>query len=367
MKKVIIAPDSFKGSLSSFQVCRIIEDVLRNKYESLNCVCMPVADGGEGTVDTYLYNLGGEKITLTVRNPVGDEVEAYYARIDESTAVIEMAQASGITLIDPLAPMKADTYGTGQLILSALDKGIRNIIIGIGGSGTTDCGTGCIKALGGRFLDKNGKEVRQGGEGLVDIETVDLSGLDERVGKCSFTVLCDVTNPLYGKNGAAFVFAPQKGAGAEEIKTLDNGLRHFAQKVRDELGEDNAEAEGAGAAGGLGYALMTFLGAGMKSGIDNILDMCRFEEKIYNADLIITGEGKMDMQSLSGKVPFSVAKRAKGVRTVAVVGINEVDPSVAEEMGIDEIIQTNPEHLPFNEILPHCEEMLRNAVNKITL
>lgn len=367
MKKVIIAPDSFKGSLSSFEVCRIIEGELKNKYENLSCVCIPVADGGEGTADTYLYNSGGEKVSLTVRNPIGEEITAYYAQIDRNTAVIEMAQASGITLIDPLCPLSADTYGTGQMILSALDRGIRNIIIGIGGSATTDGGTGCIKALGGRFLDKNGKEVRQGGAGLADIESVDVSGLDRRIGECRFTVLCDVNNPLYGERGAAHVFAPQKGANAEEVKLLDNGLRHLAQKVSDSLGVDNAEAEGAGAAGGLGYALMTFLGASMKRGIDNILDMCRFEEKLRDADLVITGEGKMDMQSLSGKVPFSVAQRSKGVRTVAVVGVSDIDPLLAEKNGISEIIETNPEHLPFAEILPHCEEMLIEAVNKITL
>lgn len=367
MKKVIIAPDSFKGSLSSFDVCRIIECELKDKYENLNCVCIPVADGGEGTTDTYLYNLGGEKISINVLNPIGEEINAYYAQLDENTAVIEMAQASGITLLDTLEPMKADTYGTGQMILSALNKGIRNIIIGIGGSATTDGGTGCIKALGGRFLDKNGNDVKQGGEGLADIEAIDLSGLDKRIGECSFTVLCDVTNPLCGEKGAACVFACQKGASDEQVEILDKGLKHYSEKVRYTLGKDNAEAAGAGAAGGLGYALMTFLNAGMKSGIDNILDMSNFDEMIQGADLVVTGEGKMDMQSLNGKVPFSVAKRADGVRVTAVVGVNEIQPELARKNGIDEIIETNPEHLPFDEILPRCEEMLKVAVNKIIL
>lgn len=367
MKKVIIAPDSFKGSLSSFDVCRIISEELEKRYGDIECVSMPVADGGEGTAHTYLYNMGGEKVELRVQNPIGKEITAYYALIDGHTAVIEMAQASGITLINPLEPMRADTFGTGQLILSAIDSGVRNIVIGIGGSATTDGGTGCIRALGGRFLDKRGKEVRRGGAGLSDIETVDLSGMDKRIGECRFAVLCDVNNPLYGEKGAAYVFAPQKGADTECVEQLDRGLRHYSAKVLEATGKDNAQAEGAGAAGGLGFALMTFLNAGMKKGIDNILDMCAFEEKAGSADLIITGEGKMDMQSLLGKVPFSVASRASGVRTIAVVGISEIDAQTAKEKGIDEIIETNPTHLPFEEILPRCEEMLREAVNKINL
>ena len=366
MKKVVIAPDSFKGSLSSFDVCRIISEELE-KREDIECISVPVADGGEGTVDTYLYNMGGEKVEVRVQNPIGEEITAYYAQLDGHTAVIEMAQASGITLISPLAPMKADTYGTGQLILSAMDRGVRNIVIGIGGSATTDGGTGCIRALGGRFLDKDGKEVRHGGDGLSDIESIDMSGLDRRIGDCRFTVLCDVNNPLFGEKGAAYVFAPQKGADAECVEQLDRGLQHYSDKVKEALGKDNAKAEGAGAAGGLGYALMTFLNAGMKKGIDNILDMCGFEEKVRNADLVITGEGKMDSQSLLGKVPFSVASRVSGVRTVAVVGVSETDEALAREKGIDEIIETNPKHLPFEEILPRCEEMLREAVNKIVV
>ncbi|MBR2316259.1 MAG: glycerate kinase [Clostridia bacterium] len=367
MKKVVIAPDSFKGSLSSFDVCRIISEELEKRYGDIECISVPVADGGEGTVDTYLYNMGGEKVEVRVQNPIGEEITAYYALIDGHTAVIEMAQASGITLVNPLEPMKSDTYGTGQMILSAMDRGVRNIVIGIGGSATTDGGTGCIRALGVRFLGSDGNEVIRGGEGLADIEIIDVSEIDKRIGECRFTVLCDVNNPLFGEKGAAYVFAPQKGADTECVEQLDRGLRHYSEKVKEALGKGDARAEGAGAAGGLGYALMTFLNAGMKKGIDNILDMCGFEEKLTGADLVITGEGKMDEQSLRGKVPFSVAGRASGVRIIAVVGVSETDKETAKSNGIDEIIETNPLHLPFEEILPRCEEMLREAVNKINL
>ncbi len=367
LKKVVIAPDSFKGTLSSVRVCRLIEEYFNENFSDVRCVSIPIADGGEGTVDAFKYSLGGKEKTISVSNPIGEPVKATYLLTGNHTAVMEMAQASGITLISPLSPMRADTFGTGEMIKDALDNGCEHIIIGIGGSATTDGGAGCLKALGIRFLDKNGNEVSSGGQGLKDIEKTDLTGLDKRINNCRITVLCDVKNPLYGENGAAFVFAKQKGADEKQIIELDKGLRNLASKAETVLGKDYSNEEGSGAAGGLGFALKAFLNAEMKSGIDTILDICGFDRKIADADLIITGEGKMDSQSLKGKVPFGVAKRAKGVPVTAIVGLKNIDENLAKENGINRITETNKEHLPFEEVKEKAEEQFKEALKDIEI
>ena len=361
MKKIIIVPDSFKGTLTSGEVCTVTERALKEKYPDAVCVCIPVADGGEGTLEVIMHAVKCEKISLSAHNPLGEKIETYYAVTDKNEAIIEMANISGITLINPLSPLKASTCGTGEIIKNALDKGIRRIYIGIGGSATTDGGTGCLEALGVKFFDKNGSSLHGCGENLAKIHKIDVSGLDKRLKETKITVLCDVKNPLFGENGAAYVFAPQKGANENEVRYLDEGLRNLSEKTRKILNKDFSAYDGSGAAGGLGFALLAYLNAKIKSGIDSVLDICDFDEKIKGADLIITGEGKMDSQSIHGKVPFGVAKRARGIPVTAIVGLKDIDDDIARENGIDRIIETNSEHLPFEEVKKVCREQLYRA------
>lgn len=367
MKKLVIVPDSFKGTLSSVQVCEIVSAVIKKNYPDTEVKSIPVADGGEGTAEALLHSLGGRKVFLKVRSPLGRELEAYYIEADGKTAVIETALASGITLEKENNALLASSFGTGQLIKKALDEGAKRLVIGIGGSAMTDAGTGCLAALGARFYDSNGDEVYPCGKNLQSIEKIDLSDLDRRIYNCEVTALCDVKNPLYGKNGAAYIFAPQKGATERDVEILDKGLESFSYRCAELLGEDFSSFEGAGAAGGLGFALKAFLKAEMKSGIDTVLNLCAFEREAESADLIITGEGKLDSQSLMGKVPFGVASRCKGKRVVALVGVSEVTDEELMLSGISEVIETNPEHLPFEKIRHCAKAMLYEAAEKIKL
>lgn len=368
MKKVVIAPDSFKGTLSSLEVCQIIEKTLRNKYKDIEIFSIPIADGGEGLTECFLYAFPkSEKIYCQAESPLGTTREVFYGVIGGDTAVIEMAQASGITIEKENDPMKASTFGTGQMIRHALDSGIRKFLIGIGGSATTDAGIGCVGALGGKFLDKNGFSVPLCGEGLKGIEKIDLSGLDKRLKDSDITVLCDVKNPLYGEKGAAYIYAPQKGSSKSQVIDLDMGLRLLGEKAKEYLGEDYSSLEGAGAAGGLGFALVAFLGAKLKRGIDTILNITDFQNKTVGADLVITGEGKMDEQSLMGKVPFGIASTSKGKKTIAIVGLNTAKCSDIQKAGISLVIETNPQHLPFEQIKYTAAQDLAAASEKITL
>lgn len=367
MKRVIIAPDSFKGTLSAVEVCSIVSAQLKERYTDIEITEIPVADGGEGTVDAFLYAARGEKVYCTVKSPLGRDIDAYYGILPDGTAVIEMAQASGITIEKENDALRASTYGTGQLISDALMRGCRKILLGIGGSATTDGGIGCVAALGGRFLDEKGKSVPFCGEGLTYIETIDLSALDERLKECEIKVLCDVKNPLYGKDGAAYVYSPQKGADKKAVELLDGGLKNLARVSLHTIAEDYSSLEGAGAAGGLGFGLVAFCGARLTRGTDCVLEAADFCEKVKNADLIITGEGKMDSQSLMGKVPFGIAEKSGGRRVIAIVGVCEVTKEAAAQHGIGEIIETNPEHLPFDEIKHSAKTMLIKACEKIDL
>lgn len=350
MKKVILAPDSFKGTLSSFEVCEILESVIKDLYPKAEVEKLPVADGGEGTADTYLGIFGGKKIYSTVKSPLLRDIQASFVLLKNGTAVIETAAASGITIEKKNNPYMATTYGTGQLVRFAIESGVKRIILGLGGSATTDCGIGFLKALGARFYDKDENETGFGIDEILKTESMDLTGLKANMKGISLTVLCDVTNPLYGKNGAAYVFSPQKGADEEGVKRLDGALRYFAKISANTLGEDFSFFSGAGAAGGMGFACKAFLGAQLKSGANAILDEADFDKKVKSADLVITGEGKMDEQSFMGKVPFTVAKRSAGTKTIAFVGVLESDIEQVRAHGIDEVIQTNPLHLPFDSV-----------------
>ncbi len=368
MKKIVVAPDSFKGTLSSLEVCNIVKASLLEERNDLEITEVPIADGGEGMAESFMCAMtDSEKIELKAKSPLGRDIDVYYAIVSGDTAVIEMAMASGITIEKENDAMKASTYGTGQIIKDALDKGIRKFFLGIGGSATTDGGIGCTAALGGKFLDKDGREVALCGEGLVDIVGIDLSGLDERIKDCDITVLCDVKNPLYGKNGAAYIFGPQKGASEKQVEILDSGLKNLADISAEYLKKDLSQLEGTGAAGGLGFALVAFLGGELKGGIDHILDMLGFDEKVKDADLVITGEGKMDSQSLMGKLPFGVAKRCKHTRVAAIVGLNVADEKLIDELGISQVVETNPEHLPFEQVKATAKEDLMKAAKKIIL
>ena len=367
MEKVVIAPDSFKGSLSSYEVCSIISTVIKKNYPDAVIKEIPVADGGECTADAFLYASGGEKIHCKVKGPLGRDIEAYYVILPDNTAVIESALASGLTIEKENDALLASSCGTGQLIKAALDKGAERLFVGIGGSAMTDGGTGCLAALGAKFYDAQGKELYPCGKSLEAIKKIDLEEFDKRISEKEITVLCDVKNPLYGKNGAAYIFAPQKGANENDVAILDEGLENFADVAADFLGKDYSFYEGAGAAGGLGFALVAFVKAELKRGIDTVLDYCGFEKAVKDASLVITGEGKLDGQSLMGKVPFGVASRAKGKRIVAVVGISEVTDRECAVMGIDEVVEANYLHLPFEEIKDNAKEMLYVAAEKIKL
>ena len=366
MKKIVIAPDSFKGTLSSLEVCNIVKKSLLEERADLEIIEVPIADGGEGMTESFMCAMNNsEKVELKAQSPLGREIDVYYAIVGGDTAVIEMAMASGITIEKENDAMRASTYGTGQIIKHALDKGIRKFAIGIGGSATTDGGIGCTATLGGKFLDKDGNMVSLCGKGLSDIVSIDLSDLDSRLKDSEITVLCDVKNPLYGKNGAAHIFGPQKGASEKQVEVLDAGLKNLADISAEYLKKDYSQHEGAGAAGGLGFALVAFLGGTLKGGIDHILDMLDFGEKVKDADLVITGEGKMDSQSLMGKLPFGVAKRCTHTKVVAIVGLNVADETLINELGIAQVVETNPLHLPFDEVKATAKEDLYKASKKI--
>ena len=354
--RVLVAPDSFKGSLSATRVCEIIKSAL--PWCEVDCI--PVADGGEGTVDSFVFAASAELKSCVVTDPKGGKVTAHFAVMGD-TAVIESAKACGL----PLAgadndPARATTYGVGEIIKAALDTGCRKIAIGIGGSATNDGGIGCAGALGVRFTDENGNAVSPNGYGIAKIKNIDASGLDSRVKDCEITVLCDVENPLYGENGAAYVYAPQKGADSEKVLFLDNALKNLETVVKSDLGLDFANESGSGAAGGMGYGLRVFLGAKLQSGAKTVLDLCGFDDRAKQADVIITGEGRLDSQSLMGKVISEVTKRAGDKPFAVVCGLSTLE-TVPEEIAA--VFETNPEHLPFEAVLPTCEKDLYDTVS----
>lgn len=357
--RVIVAPDSFKGSLSSLEVCSIVKSALESALSGCEVDCIPVADGGEGTADSFMFACGADLSEAEVTAPDFKKVRARYAVMGD-TAVIETAQASGLPLVKGKNdPLLATSYGSGELILAALNKGCRRIILGIGGSATNDGGIGCLSALGVRFLDGKGIEVEPNGLGMSKVKSIDISGMDSRVKDCEFTVLCDVENPLYGENGAAYIYAPQKGADADKVLFLDNALRNYELAVKKCLGVDFANDKGSGAAGGMGYGFRAFLGATLKSGAKTVFDICGFDERAARADVIITGEGRFDSQSLMGKVPSEVIGRAGGKPVIVLCGMSLLDSAE----GVAAIVETNPLHLPFEQVLAFCKESLYTAVS----
>lgn len=371
MKKIVIAMDSFKGSLSSAEAASFIERGIHEFHPEICVLKVPVADGGEGTVHALIGATGGVVCRVTVSDPLNRPVFADYGVLGNGeTAVIEMASASGLTLLDKTEqnPMVTSSYGTGELILSALNRGCRNFLIGIGGSATNDAGTGMLEALGYRFLDKNGKIVSGCGGHLSIIQEIDDSDVHPALSESHFKVACDVDNPFYGLNGAAYVFAKQKGATHEMINELDFGLKCFADLIKRRKGIDLMRIAGSGAAGGMGGAFYSFLNAELISGIDMILDAIDFKKQIAGADLIFTGEGRMDFQTLSGKTPLGVLKRAKlqNIPVVALCGAI-YDYEKLNKAGFKAIlsIQTEAVSLEKAMIKEYAGNNLKNTVIQI--
>ncbi len=327
--KVVVASDSFKGCLTSMQVAEGVEAGIRKCCPDCQVVKLAVADGGEGTVDALLETMGGRRVCAEVSDPLGRSCMAEYAILSDGyTAVMEMSSASGLTLLkhEERNPLLASTYGTGQMIADALDRGCRRFLIGIGGSATNDAGMGMLEALGCRFLDEDGNALQGCGESMSRIATIDLSNLRSEIGESEFIVACDVDSPFHGPEGAAYVYGPQKGATPEMVIRLDAGLRNMADLIAREMGIQVTDMPGAGAAGGLGGAFKAFLNAELRKGAEMVLDAIGFDEIIKDADLVITGEGRIDAQTMTGKLPYAVARRAgaQGIPMLAICGRAEI-------------------------------------------
>lgn len=340
--KVLIAIDSFKGSLSSNELAYRIEDGIKKVYKDADIIKVPVADGGEGTIEALVDGTGGRYVEITAASPILLPIKARYGILgDQKTAVIEMATASGLPLVpsDQRNPMETTTYGTGEMIKDAITKGCREFLVGIGGSATNDGGIGMMKALGVKFYDENNMELGHGGKQLSRVKKIDLSGLLPEVKECKFLIACDVDNPFYGLNGAAHVYGRQKGADDKMVLELDKGLKDFSETIKKLLDKDISDVPGAGAAGGLGGGFLAFLGGELKPGIDIVLEEVKLKEKLEEVDFVITGEGRMDFQSVMGKAPVGVAKLAKqyNIPVIAIAGGVADDAGEVHNHGIDSV------------------------------
>jgi glycerate kinase len=368
--KIIIAPDSFKGSLSALEVCENIEKGIKKVFDSAEIVRVPMADGGEGTVQSLVDATGGKFISLRVKDPLMRSIDAFYGILgDGNTAVIEMAAASGITLLskEERNPMETTTYGTGQIIVHALDMGCRNFIIGIGGSATNDGGAGMLHALGVKFLDGNDYEIGFGGGGLDKLRSLDLSEMDSRLKLCNIVAACDVDNPLCGEKGASNIFGPQKGADENMIITLDRNLSHYADIVEEYLGISIKDYPGAGAAGGLGGGLLAFLNAKLQPGINIVIETTSLEDKLKDADLVITGEGMVDYQTQYGKTPYGVAKLAKkyNIPVIAIAGGIGKDAEDLYSKGFDSIFSIVDKPMTLEDAMENSELLVQKTAERI--
>ena len=338
--KVVIAIDSLKGSLSSMEAGMAIKDGILAAKPDAEVIVKPLADGGEGTTDALIEGMNGERIDLTVTGPMHTPVDAYYGYLkDTNTAVMEMASAAGITLVPDSEknPLLATSYGVGEMINDAIQRGCRNFIIGIGGSVTNDGGIGMLKALGVRFLDENDEDAGEGGQALAKVARIDVSGMNPLLKECHIQVACDVNNPLCGENGSTYVYGPQKGVTEDMKKTLDEAMAHFARVTSETLENDYMNTPGAGAAGGLGYAFLAYTGATLTPGIELILDAVGLEEELSGADVVVTGEGRLDFQTALGKAPVGVARLAKkyNAKVIAFAGSVTKEATACNKEGID--------------------------------
>jgi len=367
--KIVVAPDSFKGSLTAVEVADAIGQGVREIFPEAKIIKIPMADGGDGTVQCLVNATGGEILKEKVVGPLGDEVWASYGILgDKKTAVIEMAEASGLTLVpeDKRNPLITTTYGTGQLIKAALDQGCRKMIIGIGGSATNDGGAGMVQALGVKLLDREGKEIGFGGVELKKINQINISNLDNRLSETEVLIASDVTNPLCGPKGASRIYGPQKGATPKVIEELDESLAHFAEIIKRDLHKNVKDMPGAGAAGGLGAGLIAFLDAELKPGIEIIIEIVKLEQAIKDADLVITGEGKIDSQTIYGKAPIGVAKIAKkyNIPVIAVAAIISDDADIVHQYGINTLIKISEPPMSLTEPKSKKVQLIKKCIKQ---
>lgn len=367
--KLLFASDSFKGSLSSEQTGILLEKAAREVFPDCECEKIAVADGGEGTVDAVAKAVKGEKVFLTVHGPNMKQIRSYYGKTDEKRAVLEMALASGYALLadEEKNPLYTTTYGTGELIKHALEQGFRDISIAIGGSATNDGGMGCMRALGVKFLDTAGNELAGTGSDLKAVAHIDCSHMDSRVYETHFTVMCDVTNPLCGENGASYTFGKQKGGTPEMLDELEAGMQNYRDVIIREFGVNADDIAGGGAAGGLGAALCIFLKADMKSGIETVLDLIDFDAHLKNTSLVVTGEGCTDRQSVFGKVIQGVGKRCRkyGIPVVALSGSMGEGAEEVYDYGITSIMTTVNAVMPHRAAMENAEELYYNAALRL--
>ena len=367
-KTFVLAPDSFKESMTAEQACQAMQRGIQKVFADAHFIHVPMADGGEGTVDALVSCLNGQMIDCKVTGPLSTQkVKTYFGLIEDGhTAVIEMAKANGIHLLEPsqLNPLFTTTLGTGEMIKAALDLGVSKIIMGLGGSITNDAGAGMAQALGAKFLDAHNTEVAVGGGQLDQIRTIDISGLDARLKQVEIMIASDVNNPLTGINGASHVFGPQKGATPEMVQQLDQNLTHFAELVAQQLNIDVKDIAGAGAAGGLGFGLMVFAGASIRSGVELVIEQTQLAEKIAQADYVFTGEGKIDFQTKFGKTPFGVAQVAKRLNKPVIAFAGVVGDGIDElyALGFTQIIGINPSGCTLEDAMQNAERHLEDAV-----
>jgi glycerate kinase len=366
---ILIAPDSFKDCLSSKKVAQNIEKGIRRIMPEANIKILPVADGGEGTVEALVDATGGKIVRVDVHDPLMRKIESFFGILgDKKTAVIEMAAASGIELLkeNERNPWITTTYGTGELIRHALDKGCEKFVIGVGGSATNDAGVGMAQALGAKFLNSQGKQIGYGGGSLKEISEIDLTNLDNRIKRSQILVACDVDNPLYGPEGAAFVYSPQKGADKQMAKKLDENLRHFANKIKKVLNINIRNNKGSGAAGGLGAGLMVFLKAKLRPGFEIIKDIVKLEKEIDKADIVITGEGRIDYQTQFGKTPYGIAQAAGKFNKPLIAIAGSLGERVEElyTKGFDFIIPVIDKPMDMEYALKNADVLIQNAAER---
>lgn len=372
MQNFILVPDSFKGTLSAIEVCNIMKSSIKNLYKDANIISVPVADGGEGTVDAFLYALGGEKKSIWVSDAFNEQkILAHYAMLKDNIAVIEMAACAGLPLVkNRLEPDKTTTFGVGELIIDAVNSGAKKIILGLGGSATNDGGCGMAAALGVKFKDEQDQEFIPTGGTLSQIYKIDMNNIYSKIKDIEFISMCDVDNPLCGKLGASAVFAPQKGADEDMVKSLDEGLAHLAKIIKRDLHIEVKDIKGAGVAGGLGAGSIAFLQSKLTKGIDVILDTINFDELVSKADIIFTGEGKFDSQSLHGKVVMGVANRSQKYKTPVIVVTGAIGENIQEayNKGITAIFSINKEPMEFSKsALKSKENMILTMENILRL
>ncbi len=367
--KFLFASDSFKGTLSSEKIIELLTESANKVFPGCETAGTLIADGGEGTVDAVIAMTKGSLIEVSVHGPLMEETTAVYGKINEESAIIEMAAASGLPMVpaELRNPLNTTTYGTGELIKDALDKGFRNISIALGGSATNDGGMGAMAALGVKFLDKDGKELKGQGSDLAKVAKVDISGLHPAVKEAAFTVMCDVNNPLTGPDGATYTFGKQKGGTPEILDELEAGMKSYAKVAGEALGRDIDNLPGAGAAGGLGAAACGFLNATLKSGIETVLDLIDFDRMLEGVDVVVTGEGRIDWQSAFGKVPSGIGMRCKnkGIPAVAIVGGMGKGAEKIYEFGVESIIPTINGAMDIDEALERAEELYQGAAERM--